>query len=105
MSIDGNHSRQSYEPAVSNRPVLEVARYMWLLGKKSAAKRKAAKTAVPSPADRALRHSRKAEASKVMDALENPELNIAAEEESGFDPYNSGVFDRSKIWQDKRTRD
>ncbi|MDH3841019.1 MAG: hypothetical protein OES35_08865 [Chromatiales bacterium] len=55
--------------------------------------------------DRALRHSRKAEASKVMDALEDPELNIAAEEESGFDPYNSGVFDRSKIWQDKRTRD
>jgi len=78
---------------------------MWLLGKKSAAKKKAVKTVAPTPAERALRHSRKAETSKVMQALEDPELSMAAEEESGFDPYNSGVFDRSKIWQDKRHRD
>ncbi len=79
---------------------------MWLLGKKSAAKKKkAAKTVAPTPAERALRHSRKTDTSKAMHVLEDSELNIAAEDESGFDPYNSGVFDRSKIWQDKRHRD
>ena len=52
-----------------------------------------------------MRHSRKSDASKVMSVLEDPEMSIAAEEETGFDPYNSGVFDRSKIWQDKRNRD
>ncbi len=78
---------------------------MWLLRRKSAAKKKSSKQADVTPAQRAMRHSRKSDASKVMSVLEDPQMSIAAEEETGFDPYNSGVFDRSKIWQDKRNRD
>jgi hypothetical protein len=78
---------------------------MWLLKKKSAAKKQPVKKPSSTPAERALRHSRTADASKVMSVLEDPEMSIAAEEETGFDPYNSGVFDRSKIWQGKRNRD
>lgn len=78
---------------------------MWLLKKKSAAKKQPVKKLSTTPAERALKHSRTADASKVMSVLEDPEMSIAAEEETGFDPYNSGVFDRSKIWQGKRDRD
>jgi hypothetical protein len=78
---------------------------MWLLKKKSAAKKQPVKKPSSTPTERALQHSRTADASKVMSVLEDPEMSIAAEEETGFDPYNSGVFDRSKIWQGKRNRD
>jgi hypothetical protein len=77
---------------------------MWLLRKKTAGKKQAAtKGKAPTPSERALRHSRRPDAAKVLEALEHPELGLEPEEE-GFDPYNSGVFDRSKIWEDYKKR-
>jgi hypothetical protein len=34
----------------------------------------------------------------VADILGNPSLSLDTSEEDGFDPYNTGVFDRSASW-------
>jgi hypothetical protein len=33
-----------------------------------------------------------------LDVLNNPELSLDTSAESGFDPYNTGAFDRSSSW-------
>lgn len=45
------------------------------------------------------------EKEKVLKTLENTELSIDNTQEDGFDPYNSGVFDRSKIWESWQRRE
>ena len=33
------------------------------------------------------------------DALDTPDLSIEAPQETGFDPYNTGTFNRSGSWE------
>lgn len=79
---------------------------MWLKRKKAKEKRQAkAKAEAKSPAVRHLEHSDKAEAARVLRTLEDPELSMDLESTDGCDPYNSGVFDRSKIWESWERQD
>jgi hypothetical protein len=34
-----------------------------------------------------------------MDALHNPSLSLDKPSEDGFDPYNTGAFNRSASWE------
>ncbi len=34
-----------------------------------------------------------------VDALDNPDLDIVAPADTGFDPYNTGTFNRSGSWE------
>ena len=52
------------------------------------------------------RASRKAEAVKVLNVLDAPELGLEDDKSAaGFDPYDTGVFDRSKIWENWQNQD
>lgn len=70
-------------------------------------KRKKAKTpAKPAPRARAPQPAaRKPEADEVLKTLDTAELSIDGAQEEGFDPYNSGIFDRSKIWESWQRRE
>jgi len=35
----------------------------------------------------------------LVDALDNPDLTIEPPPETGFDPYNTGTFNRSGSWE------
>ena len=35
----------------------------------------------------------------IVDTLENPELHVEPPPETGFDPYNTGTFNRSGSWE------
>lgn len=77
---------------------------MWPLKRKKP-KTTAAKTVagVTKPAERV---SRKAEAAKVLSVLDAPELGLEDDKAAaGFDPYDTGVFDRSKIWESWQNQD
>lgn len=77
---------------------------MWLLKRKkpkTATPAKVATVAKPEP-----RVSRKAEAVKVLSVLDAPELGLEEDNsKAGFDPYDTGVFDRSKIWESWQNQD
>ena len=34
-----------------------------------------------------------------VDALDNPDLDLVAPADTGFDPYNTGTFNRSGSWE------
>lgn len=34
-----------------------------------------------------------------VDLFDNPDLELDAPQESGFDPYNTGTFNRSGSWE------
>jgi hypothetical protein len=38
------------------------------------------------------------EESAAMQKLDNPDLNLDVPQDSGFDPYNTGTFNRSGSW-------
>lgn len=38
------------------------------------------------------------EESATMEKLDNPDLNLDAPQDAGFDPYNTGTFNRSGSW-------
>ena len=42
---------------------------------------------------------RELDSSDILEILDNPSLNIAADDDADFDPYNTGRFDVSKSWQ------
>lgn len=76
---------------------------MWLFKRK---KPKAIAEAKPMEAKPAPRVSRKAETVKVMSVLDAPELGLEDDKsKDGFDPYDTGVFDRSKIWESWQNQD
>ncbi|MCW8844778.1 MAG: hypothetical protein OQK99_02995 [Gammaproteobacteria bacterium] len=76
---------------------------MWPLNRKKAKPGKSSEPVVPKEPPRA---SRKAEAVKVLEVLDAPELSIADNEaKQGFDPYDTGVFDRSKLWESWQNQD
>ena len=35
----------------------------------------------------------------LVDTLDNPELDVVPPPETGFDPYNTGTFNRSGSWE------
>jgi hypothetical protein len=52
------------------------------------------------------RVSRKAEAVRVLDVLDAPELSVdEGNKTEGFNPYDTGVFDRGKLWESWRNQD
>lgn len=52
------------------------------------------------------RVSRKAEAVKVLNVLDAPELKVEDNNaKQGFDPYDTGVFDRGKLWESWQNQD
>jgi hypothetical protein len=70
---------------------------------------KPAPTATPS-APRAARPASKAadsapkdagatEGSRVLDILDDPKLTLDRPKDDGFDPYNTGAFNRSASWE------
>jgi hypothetical protein len=48
----------------------------------------------PAPAQRRVKPERSA-----ADALENPKLTLGKPKDDGFDPYNTGAFNRSQSWE------
>ncbi len=77
---------------------------MWQLKRKKPKPTAQEKTAAALKA--VPRVSRKAEAVKVLNVLDAPELGLEAEKSTaGFDPYDTGVFDRSKIWENWQNQD
>jgi hypothetical protein len=52
-----------------------------------------AQTTAPESADK-----KKGERAPV-DILNNPDLKLEQSQETGFDPYNTGAFDRSSSWE------
>jgi hypothetical protein len=52
-----------------------------------------ADTAAPPPAER------RAKERKPMDVLDNPRLTLDKPSDDGFDPYNTGAFNRSTSWE------
>jgi hypothetical protein len=48
----------------------------------------------PSPAQRRVKTER-----STADALENPRLTLDKPKDDGFDPYNTGAFNRSQSWE------
>lgn len=77
---------------------------MWPLKRKkpkTTAQDKPEAAVTPAP-----RVSRKAEAVKVLNVLDAPELGLEDDKSAGgFDPYDTGVFDRSKIWEKWQNQD
>jgi hypothetical protein len=77
---------------------------MWLLKRKkpkTTAQTKPAAAVKPAP-----RVSRKAEAVKVLNVLDAPGLGLEEDKSAGgFDPYDTGVFDRSKLWESWQNQD
>jgi hypothetical protein len=55
----------------------------------------ARKAAPPGPAD----HKPKAKPRAPMDVLHNPSLTLDKPSADGFDPYNTGAFNRSASWE------
>lgn len=65
----------------------------------------APKKVVPA-ARPAPRVAPKVETAKVMSVLDAPELRLEEDKaKGGFDPYDTGVFDRSKIWESWQNQD
>jgi hypothetical protein len=52
------------------------------------------RAADPAPAQRRAKTERSA-----ADALENPRLTLGKPKDDGFDPYNTGAFNRSQSWE------
>ena len=76
---------------------------MWPLFRKKA---KSAAPSKPAVAVEVPRASRKAEAVKVLKLLDAPELSVDDNNaKQGFDPYDTGVFDRSKLWESWQNQD
>jgi hypothetical protein len=62
----------------------------------------AAKPAVPQSPETSKRNGEPKKAKKErapMDVLDNPRLTLDRPTDDGFDPYNTGSFNRSKSWE------
>lgn len=76
---------------------------MWSLFRKKA---KSPAPSKPVVVVNAPRVSRKAEAVKVLQVLDAPELSVDDNSaKQGFDPYDTGVFDRGKLWESWQNQD
>jgi len=76
---------------------------MWPLNRKKAKSDVPSKPSAPKEPPRA---SRTAEAAKVLQVLDAPGLSIEGDGvKEGFDPYDTGVFDRSKLWESWQNQD
>jgi len=77
---------------------------MWPLKRKKpkiSAPNNVATSVQPAP-----RVSRKAETVKILNAFDAPELGLEEDKApTGFDPYDTGVFDRSKLWESWQNQD
>lgn len=60
----------------------------------STAPKRAAKPADERPKDVGLM-----EGSRVLDILDDPKLTLDRPSDDGFDPYNTGAFNRSASWE------
>ena len=58
-----------------------------------------APTATPRPADPAPAQRRVKTERSAADTLENPRLTLGKPKDDGFDPYNTGAFNRSQSWE------
>ena len=55
---------------------------------------------VRAPADNPPVQERRAKAERTpMDVLDNPRLTLDKPDNDGFDPYNTGAFNRSASWE------
>jgi hypothetical protein len=51
------------------------------------------------PAEQAPAPSRRAKDKTPLDVLDNPRLTLDKPVDDGFDPYNTGAFNRSASWE------
>jgi hypothetical protein len=56
-------------------------------------------TPTPRPVDGATAQRRVKPERSPLDVLENPRLTLDKPADDGFDPYNTGAFNRSKSWE------
>jgi hypothetical protein len=58
-------------------------------------------TVTPRPAEKAnpAPAQRRAKERSPMDVLDNPRLSLDKPADDGFDPYNTGAFNRSTSWE------
>ena len=68
---------------------------------RAAAAAKAAKPAAAAPAKAPgpAKPAKPAKRKEPIDALHNPSLTLDKPSEDGFDPYNTGAFNRSTSWE------
>jgi hypothetical protein len=60
--------------------------------------RRPAARAVPPPPAARPRKSDKTSPDAPIEFVDKPALSLDTSEEAGFDPYNTGVYDRSASW-------
>jgi hypothetical protein len=79
---------------------------MWPFTRKKARAAPKASRPVAPVVKEAAQASRKADAAKVLDLLDAPELSVDGDSNAeGFNPYDTGVFDRGKLWENWRNQD
>jgi hypothetical protein len=60
----------------------------------------AAKPAAPQPQAKPSADAKKPKKDRApMDVLDNPRLTLDRPNDDGFDPYNTGAFNRSQSWE------
>ena len=65
----------------------------------SATPKPPAPMATPRPANPATAQRRAKPERSAADLLENPRLTLDKPADDGFDPYNTGAFNRSQSWE------
>ena len=60
---------------------------------------KSSPAATPRPAPNASAQRRVKPDRSPLDVLENPRLSLDKPPDDGFDPYNTGAFNRSQSWE------
>ncbi len=69
------------------------------VGNSSSAPKPSAPVATPRPADATTAQRRVKTERSAGDVLENPRLTLDKPADDGFDPYNTGAFNRSQSWE------
>jgi hypothetical protein len=65
----------------------------------SSASKPPAPTTTSRPVDNATAQRRAKTERSPLDVLENPRLTLDKPADDGFDPYNTGAFNRSQSWE------
>lgn len=77
---------------------------MWLFRRKN--ETNAARVPQARPVARPVRASREPQATQVLGTLDDDRNSLVKDKpKAGFNPYDTGMFDRSKLWESWQNQD